>query len=79
MRPDIGLGRLSLHIAGPDNLDRATRPPLLGTAAIGSVSGRHRRSGAGQSEMEWVDSEGGDSRDQEVALWESTVIHGHAL
>ena len=57
-RPGIGLGRLSLHTAGPDNPDRATRLHLLGTAAIGSVPGRYRRSGAGQSGMEWV--EGGD-------------------
>jgi len=58
VRPGIGLGRLSLHTAGPDNPDRATRPHLLGTAAIGSGPGRRRRSGAGQSGMEWV--EGGD-------------------
>ena len=58
VRSGIGLGRLSLHTAGPDNPDRATRLHLLGTSAIGSVPGRHRRSGAGQSGMEWV--EGGD-------------------
>ncbi len=59
-RPRIGLGRLSLHTAGPDNPDRATRPHLLGTAAIGSGPGRSRRSVAGQSGMEWM--EGGDCR-----------------
>ncbi len=48
----------SLHTAGPDNPDRATRPHLLGTAAIGSGPRRRRRSGAGQSGMEW--EEGGD-------------------
>ena len=49
----------SLHTAGPDNPDRATRLHLLGPAAIGSGPGRRRRSGVGQSGMEWV--EGGDS------------------
>ena len=58
VRPGIGLGRLSLHTAGPDNPDRATRLHLLGTAAIGSGPGRRKRSGVGQSGMEWV--EGGD-------------------
>ena len=58
VRLGIGLGRLSLHTAGPDNPDRATRPQLLGTEAIGSGPGWHGRSGAGQSGMEWV--EGGD-------------------
>ena len=60
VRPGIGLGRLSLHTAGlgPDNPDRATRPQLLGTEAIGSGPGWHGRSGPGQSGMEWV--EGGD-------------------
>ena len=58
MRSVIGFGRLSLHTAGPDNPDRATRPQLLGTEAIGSGPGWHGRSGAGQSGMEWV--EGGD-------------------
>ena len=48
----------SLYTAGPDNPDRTTRLHLLGTAAIGSGPGRRRRSGAGQSGLEWV--EGGD-------------------
>jgi hypothetical protein len=63
----------SLHTAGPDSPDSATRLHLRGTAAIGSGPGWSRRSGAGQSGMERVD--GGDcsepSRtglDQDVAL-----------
>ena len=48
----------SLHIAGPDNPDRATRLHLLGPAAIGSGPGRRRRSGVGQSGMDRA--EGGD-------------------
>ena len=58
VRPGIGLGRLSLYTAGPNNTDLATRPRLLGTAAISSVPRRRRRSGAGRSGLEWV--EGGD-------------------
>ena len=58
VRPGIGLGRLSLHTAGPDNPDRATRLHLLGPAAIGSGPGRRRRSGVGQSGMDRA--EGGD-------------------
>jgi hypothetical protein len=48
----------SLHTAGPDNPDRATRLHLLGPAAIGSGPGRRRRSGVGQSGMDRA--EGGD-------------------
>ena len=38
----------SLHTAGPDNPDRATRLHLLGPAAIGSGPDRRRRSGVDQ-------------------------------
>ncbi len=48
----------SLHTAGPDSPDRATRLHLLGPAAIGSGPGRRRRSGVGQSGMDRA--EGGD-------------------
>ncbi len=48
----------SLHTAGPDNPDCATRLHLLGPAAIGSGPGRRRRSGVGQSGMDRA--EGGD-------------------
>jgi hypothetical protein len=48
----------SLHTAGPDNPDSATRLHLLGPAAIGSGPGRRRRSGVGQSGMDRA--EGGD-------------------
>ena len=48
----------SLHTAGPDNPDRATRLHLFGPAAIGSGPGRRRRSGVGQSGMDRA--EGGD-------------------
>ena len=48
----------SLHTAGPDNPDRATRLHLLGPAAIGSGPCRRRRSGVGQSGMDRA--EGGD-------------------
>ena len=48
----------SLHTAGPDNPDRATRLHLLGPAAIGSGPGRRWRSGVGQSGMDRA--EGGD-------------------
>ncbi len=52
VRSGIGFGRLGLHTAGPDNLDRATRLQMLGPAAIGSGLGRRRRSGEGQSGMD---------------------------
>lgn len=48
----------SLHTAGPDNPDRATRLHLLGPAAIGSGPDRRRRSGVDQSGMNRA--EGGD-------------------
>jgi hypothetical protein len=48
----------SLHTAGPDNPDRATRLHPLWPAAIGSGPGRRRRGGVGQSGMDLA--EGGD-------------------
>jgi hypothetical protein len=55
---DSDLADWSLHTAGPDNPDRATRLHLLGPAAIGSGPDRRRRSGVDQSGMNRA--EGGD-------------------
>ena len=52
----------SLHTAGPDNPDSATRLRLRGTAAIGSGPGWSRRSGAGQSGMDGLTAETAVSR-----------------
>ena len=52
----------SLHTAGPDNPDSATRLRLRGTAAIGSGPGWSRRSGAGRSGMDGLTAETAVSR-----------------
>ena len=82
VRLGIGLGRLSLHTAGPDNPDRATRPQLLGTegpkpsARDPAGTGGVARANPGWNgwKAETAASRAGTGRDQNVALWESTVI-----